>query len=509
VIKFSIIGLSGLMILAIGFNLVPPRLGFSAVAVLALMYLGSIGKTVFNPLYWVWAPWVFALIPSLTGFLHYRDPPISVDAIGYIFVALVVCSVGVFVFGYSRNSVVSSADRFNLVVASITKNERLISWLAAAGILGASLFAIEMIFIVGATTENLFSLRQQYEARDVSILSRLAPLLVWGSWVSLAAVVIAWQKVGNRQRMLWAISPLFSVLLSLLSAGRQSVFQVLIIISFALLFRYAFEKLYKAGKRQPRLRGKRLGLVPKVLVGSAMLTIVFYMGAIAALRNDARNVLTKSDYLLTVFAAEPDDASREFLDQLPQEIEDSTYEAVIYFSSGVSLFSGLFEISELPQFGGQFTFPWVARRFEAISGQKVTDSMNLRRDLMDGRGYMSHGWSTAFASYILDFGLWGSIAFLLVVGALAGLAFKNFNTHPSFFNLLLVFAANIHFLYMIMLPASSDSVFFFFVIGNMFIANVLHKRMNFVRYRRGVGFGGSHENPQRNAAVELPESTKH
>lgn len=487
--KLGLVILSGIILLTMLFGVLPSRLGMSAIGVITLIYLGAIGKTFFNPLYWIWAPWVLAFVPSITGFILYTNPAINIEAVGYILVALVALTVGWFIGGYNKISAVSSAEQYRRVVESVTKNELLISRLAFAGIIGALLFAVEMIFVVGATAEDLFALRQQFANREVSILSRLAPLLVWGSWVALAAVIIGWHKLSLRQRLLWVSSPAFCAVLSLLSAGRQSVFQMLIIICMALMFRYAFGKVREGRGQRLKSKGRRIGFLPRVFVGSAMLAIVGYMGAIAALRNDAQNVSTKTDYLLTVFAAEPDPASREFLERLPQAAEDSIFEATIYFSSGVSLFSGFLEISDLPQFGGQFSFPWVARRFEAINGTKVTELMEFRRELMGGLGYMSHGWSTAFASYILDFGRWGSLGFLLIVGGLAGLAAANYKTNPSFFNLLLVFAANIHFLYMIMIPASSDSVFFFFVVGTVFIVSVLRKPIHPARFRRDASIG--------------------
>jgi hypothetical protein len=154
---------------------------------------------------------------------------------------------------------------------------------------------------------------------------------------------------------------------------------------------------------------------------------------------------------------------------IPYNIGDAIYEAIIYFSSGISLLSGFLTIKYEGFYGGTFTFPWMARRFEILSDTSVVEAMQQLEALMASGRFMSHGWATAFASYVLDFGSIGAFLFMFLVGILSAMTWHMYAKRPDIFSLMLIFAANINLFYMIMVPATSDSIFFFFVVGNVLL----------------------------------------
>jgi hypothetical protein len=139
---------------------------------------------------------------------------------------------------------------------------------------------------------------------------------------------------------------------------------------------------------------------------------------------------------------------------------------------------------------GMFTFPWLARRLEFITASTVADAMQQREAFVAAQGFMGQSWQTAFVSYILDFGYAGAVVFMLLVGAVSGFAWRIHSRQPTVFSLALIFAANIHLFYLIMFPATSDSVFLFFVIQNTLLCFWLPgkiRRPENKHLRRGVG----------------------
>ncbi len=411
---------------------------------------------------WIWGPWVVALSPSFSGLLFYSNPPISQQSLAYIAACLVSANVA-YILSSPRRA--RPREEYAALVVSIYRSARLITNLAFVGLVGSALFAIEMVILVGVNFGDLFALRGIYAGRDVTLLSQLAPMLIWCSWISLVAAILAWQVLPPSSRRIWVASPAATAVLSVLSAGRQAVFQLLVILVLCLAYRFAAAGTARAWLEVLFARYRKVGLAVKLLLASGAAGIVIYMGVVAVLRNDSTNEILKSQYLFQVFGAAPDPDAYSALSILPFNAGEVFWEGLIYFSSGVALFSGFFDISVGEHYLGQFTFPWVARRFEFLSSNTVVEAMQARRDLMIAKGFMSHGWSTALASYILDFGVFGAVLLFFVFGWLAGLALRRFGRSPNIFSFCLVLAANVNFIYMIMVPATSDSVFFFFVLG--------------------------------------------
>ena len=460
------------------FDLLPGSLVLFIVLIALIAFVGYRDQRALSPAFWIWAPWGLAFAPSLVGLVEYQYPRVSLAAFAYIITLLVLASVG---FIMARHAVdlrpKSKLAKFHSVLAGIGSNRNTISALAFGGLLGAGLFAVEMIIFTGVNLDQMFELRDQYVSREVSFLSRIAPLLVWGSWVALAGAIIAWERLRSWDKIIWVSSPLAATALSVLSAGRQMVFQILIIGGLAALFR-----MY-AGRKYRNPRGinewQRSSLFMRVGALAMLVGAIAYMGAIAILRNDPNNEISKLDYLIAVFAVYPDQPTYEYLRALPAGTGGAIFEAIVYFSSGSSIFSGFYTLADQPLNYGKFTFPWIARRFEMFMDFSILDAMEQRRQLMRINGFMSHGWATAFSSYILDYGVIGCAMLMFTSGLLAGTAWFMFNAHPSFYGLLLVFAGNMQFFYTIMVPATSDSVYLFFLLGSLSL--FVHERLRQVR----------------------------
>ncbi len=475
--RILIILACGVTVVAYAANWPTPLIGYF-LSMTGLILIMAVKKNPIGTFSWIWWPWVLALAPSMTGLLTYTHPAISLDALLYIFFYVSAASVGYLVTFHSSPHPIKTSDSHCMeVVDSILYYRNIISYMAILGILGAVFFAIEMILIVRANVGDLFILRDQFSSREVGALSRLAPLLVWCSWVALAAAIIGWEMISPIRRVLWLTSAFSATFLSILSAGRQTVFQILIIVALCFLYRLPLRKIYKnANPFGFYRRVKKLGLFARFFATVSVVGGVFYMGLVAVFRQDQTNSLSKSEYLFYVFRVEPQQEVYKILSSIPYDIGDAIYEAIIYFSSGISLFSGFLTIQYEGFYGGTFTFPWLARRFEILTDTSVVEAMQRLQVMMESGRFMSHGWATAFASYVLDFGHIGAFLFMFLVGILSAMTWRMYAKRPDIFSLMLIFAANINLFYMIMVPATSDSIFFFFVIGNVLLHLLLPLR---------------------------------
>ena len=248
-------------VVAYAANWPAPLIGYFLLMTCLILFMAA-QKNPIGTFSWIWWPWVLALAPSMTGLLTYTHPAISFDALLYIFFYVSAASVGYIITFYSSpHPIKTTGDHCVKVVDSILYYRNIISYMAILGILGAVFFAIEMVLIVRANVGDLFILRDQFSSREVGAFSRLAPLLVWSSWVALAAAIIGWEMISQIRRVLWLASAFSPTFLSILSAGRQTVFQILIIVALCFLYRVPLRKIYRSANPFGFYRRvKKLGL---------------------------------------------------------------------------------------------------------------------------------------------------------------------------------------------------------------------------------------------------------
>lgn len=420
-----------------------------------------------NCVYWIWFPWLLSMLPVTLSVITYSDPEISAQAIGLIFIYLCITTLGYTVLApkFDMQTMIENGIQVRL---SIARHKKIIDLLAALGLLGSILFFLEMYAVVGVDLNNLFTLRSAFSNRQVTVLSQISPLIAWGGWVSLAAAVIGSGGISSTRKYTWMILGLSGALLSVLSAGRQTIFLIILVIVMAHAFRNSSDvrKTLRRSYERP----------PSLIMMSAIFAGIIYMALVAILRVDSANTTSKSEYLFSIFGVQPDWSTFGFLQESIGGATDAFYETLLYFSSGVSSFSAFITGDPLGPFWGKMTFPWVGRRLNFLSEYSPEQALALLAGYNEQVGAMPVGWSTAFGILIWDFGFLGSIALVFFMGLLAGQAWRVHISHANIFSLMLVFFANINFLYLLMMPATSDTVSFFFVCGNLLIVVGLRRR---------------------------------
>jgi oligosaccharide repeat unit polymerase len=431
-------------------------------------------KNPLNPVLWIWLPWAFAMTPVLFGIITYTAPEISLEAVIFIAVFLTVATLGYKLSApkITKQDLMTAGQH---VRQSIAVHAAIIDILAILGLFGATLFFIEMYMLIGVDLTNLFSTRTMFSSRQATIMSQLSPLVSWGGWVSVAAAIIGTTVISRLRRYFWFSCGLATALLSIMSAGRQTVFLLLLIVLMAYVFK-------SSTRPKQKLDGKKeASSKTQVILVTSAATI--YMALIAILRNDDTNTTTKSEYLFSIFGITPDWEVYSFLSIQLGGIIDSVYEYFVYFSSGVSSFSAFLTGDPQDTFWGKMTFPWVARRLNFLSENSPEEALAQLAEYNAVVGAMPVGWSTSFGIYIWDFGIVGAIVFVFLVGFLSGQTWRIHNRNPSIFSLMLIFFFNINYFYFLTVPATSDSVVFFFLSGNLALVALLSGKSAKVRWR--------------------------
>lgn len=424
-----------------------------------------------HPLRWLMVTWSVSFSPILIGFISYND--INKNGSGINYIALFI---GMFIFGYivggnikiDKNSIINNASNYIYYQDKLFLSYSGI--FAILGILGSVLFSVEMIFISGiGFSEDLLSIREAYVDRTTSILAQVASLLSWGSLFSLVTIFSYWHGFSIVQRILIGLAPIAFFAYSLFSAGRQAAFQILFFSLMAsLIATYRSNILNQTHAKS--------SLLSKIATKLVFILLIIYMFVVAYLRQEVGALDSKTNVLLTMFGAYYPERILFFTEYFPIPLLDSFTEMLIYISSPIAIFSSGFDLKIDSIYYGIFNFPYIARRFEWLTGITVLDAMEIRRNLLRSAGLMSHGWSTAITSLIFDYGKFGALIFSVALGFSAKSIYQFFREKPTLVVANLLVSVNVGVVYQIMFPAWSDTNFLmYFVISLLLVVRLKNR----------------------------------
>jgi hypothetical protein len=348
----------------------------------------------------------------------------------------------------SLGPVLASEEAGQIFLRSAVRNKPLISACAVAGITSGLLVAYETFVVRGASPLDIVILRALVEDhRESSIYSQLGAVLAPGGLVSLCGVLLCSRVASRAEKALWVAGALGSSAISVISAGRQTVFQVVIImfISMALL--------------------RCLGLARTVskrrlwITGIASSLIFAYMVVIGSLRNDA--LVSKDKYVVDLRMAQAhiEETINDRFEDLPGLVKDGTVESITYASAPIPNFASLWYADiEKPQLG-LFGFPFVTRRVRLLFPwvRSDTERMQAYYNAMEAMGKSGEVWYTTVRDFIFDFGYLGALIVMCLYGVLAQKAAHLLANSPTFGSAMVIVSASIVAAYFPLISAISDT----------------------------------------------------
>ena len=392
--------------------------------------------------------WLIAAMPITLGIIEYNfylDIDISFElmltsyVIAFVFGVFIVRTV---VFPKMRQHVgeVDPAREIQRLNFSIV----FCGW---AGLLGSIFLLIDFFINRGGSLSNLAELRSNYSfsVAPASIFGKLASVLTWACLYCFIVVFYYWSNLTIKFRLYLFVPIVGYFLTSLLSAGRQAAYQIVIVSVLIMAYRVNTKSSSRGGASR---------LVFAVLLCS---TLVSYMGFIAIVRNDAAISADKREVLRLLFDYRMSDTLYDIEQWVGPNISTFIEEVLTYFTAQIVLFRTFLEVGISEKYYGVFTFPFLLRQIEGITGVSVIGALIDKTVAMDNAGVISTGWTTAISAYIQDFGIYGAYPFLALLGGYSEYTWKKARTSGDFHDFTIMILMMMSAFYMPMVPASSDT----------------------------------------------------
>ena len=447
----------GILSIIISFIIAIDNLVYAFVpfVILVIMLLGS--KTFRkSPLMFFVLPWSFMYIMYFTDIITYSQDTRNIAPLLYITICNTLIILG---YHFSSRIKYSIPKRQLNGEANLINCKKIISILAILGLLGNLCFAYELLFITGINISEIVSVRSTFISRNVTVFSQIGSLLSWGSITALPAIILLREKTSKAERTIWLLSAGFYSLYSILSAGRQVIFQILLVLVSTLIIRSSLHKrdnilvLYDNISKRNKKRIK-IGIIILALL------IIIYMFFIAGSRNDGSISSKKWDVLSLYFGARLNPKIGDIYSILPKSLADGLSEALVYFTHEIPQFTVYWDIDRsFGPFLGFYSMPFLDRRLYSlgIADVSVEEKMQYVRNFMSSQGAMPVGWKTFYSYILLDWGLIGGVFFCFIYGIYIGYVYKNFMKKRSLISAIWLIRTEIGLFYTVIFPATCET----------------------------------------------------
>ncbi len=418
------------------------------------------GKMVsISPLLYFLVPWGFMITMYYSNIIIYTKINNNEPLI-YIFTAIICVVLG---YMFASKVKIFSTQRFNENNNTNINNEkfilRIVTFVSILGLIGSLLYTIELLFITGIDLRNLSATRYLVQNREVTVFSQIGSILGWGSLVALVGLIVLWNNINKRQRIIWLISSVLFSLFSVLSSGRQVVLQIMLVIICSLSIRNSNMQRYSFRKIKSN---KKINFIFGVLI----LSIVIYSFYVATNRNDNLISDSKIVVLAKYFGFKFDENVQSVLYNLPSLIGEGLAEAIVYYTHEIPEFTIFWSIPKIGPFGGLYSIPFIDRRLYTIGLTQfsVDYKMAYVRSFMISMGSMPVGWKTFLSFLILDYGKIGGLFVCFLLGSVSAYIYKCYKKRKGFFSALFLVRINVGMIYTIMFPAVSDTGLLFMLV---------------------------------------------
>ena len=301
--------------------------------------------------------------------------------------------------------------------------------------------------VSGGGLSDVVALREQAGVQRASVWAKFAMLTSWAG-IFTAIFAIHYRRQLSSRRMVMYLFPLVGLLLlSLFSAGRQAAMQILIILLFAFL----------VGRRDSQKIGLKTIFSPYFLCLAGPITA--YLAWITIERNDGNVSNLKYEVLARLFNFEINNTLMTYAHWLPSEVFDVLVEFIVYFSNSIPLYAEFLQLDWSLNFG-VFTFPFLMRQLEPLTGMSVLGSLQSKIRAMNDAGVMGFGWTGTFSAWILDFGIYFAFLMVAALGLFSSYYWvrARHTRRPFDVGFAIFFLINIFYFYMF--PAVSETQIF-------------------------------------------------
>lgn len=363
--------------------------------------------------------WIICVMPLQLGVI---DFPLASESRSRLVVAVLIY-LSLFLTGSALTSDGRNLAYRRIEIRSIEflVTKRVARYLWWAGI--ASIVCVIADFYVSdiGSLDNLVALRERYVVREGTAFTKIASVTSWAT-LYCALYAVWYRKRMSKTSVIWYFVPAAGYFLtSLLSAGRQNAFQLMLI---AIVVYCVFPTV------KNKSNVKSLGsLFAVAAISSGM---IIYMGYVAVMRNDGSISSDKAEVLKTIFGFEIEPQFDLLLMSIGSEFRSTTIEAIAYFSTSIVLFGNFLELDMDRRFFGAMTFPFVLRQLQPLTGVSVLEALQTKVDWMYGLGVMGNGWTGALSSNIMDFGYIGAGLYVFALGYYSALRWRIYKSDAAF-----------------------------------------------------------------------------
>ncbi len=413
-----------------------------------------------SPLAWLMTIWNIIFINAYSGIIIYHSP-IDYSALLYLSLTLFVFAIGYFLPFNDKNKHVPLSFKIKL-----SNKESIITIiLAYMGIIGGIFIFIDIIILSGGNINNLSALRLLIGTREVSIFGQLAAILLSGSFFSLVVLLIF--KFKNQIILILSVVGLATG--SIVSAGRQNIFQIFLVITMVLLIKF---KYHIKTKLSPGI---------KIIGFSLIGIIIVYLIVLSATRDVTSMDKNKMvGYTKTNNLSYSDDFSN-LMNKLPIEASNFIADFTFYFSEEIIVYSDAYRYKTYPIINIDFLqfFPFFERQLHKLGLRKNT--LELRMNKLWEKHYetsvFNSAWGTSMLTLLKCFGYLGGILIVFLHGLFSRYIYSSFLRKPELSTILALIVNNIILFYTAITPVTQEISFMFFVFISFYF--FFRKKVNF------------------------------
>jgi len=416
-----------------------------------------------NPILWLLLSWNILFINAFSGVIIFN---IDIDIIEPIIICLSI--ILTFFLGYSINlgnfkqiyqtSILIFHDFF--VKKVLSKKLHYITYIFSIfAIIGAILFIIEIVFIYNGNLFEPMELRDIFHERDVTLLSQLSAIFAFGGLFSVSAFIFLSK---SKYRTVYLIGTIALTVGSLLSAGRQMIFQLIM----SSLFCFSILRFYKINLS--------ISKIHKYIFGTVIVLIISFFVFISTAR-DLVSDKSKAEVYSSLNTSSYSDDFLNTLSFFPSYIEDFFVDYTFYFSHEIFLFSEWWHENEIQviDYSVLRFSPFIERIVDRFGLPFETQAERIIRfkNFNSKGSIIPQGWRTTNASLFGNLGYLGSYLLVFFHGFFSKKLYIKCLTRPNFGLLNLSIANNLILIYTISNSVFSETQVLFYIIVSFLLIN--------------------------------------
>lgn len=438
-------------------------------------------KNYISPMLYLLVPWGFMLSMFFSTTIVYTQKTDNIIPILYLLLCLALIWGG---YGFGGQFRFRSSKKYNADEGTEYSESRslisFVTWLSIISILGSVLSIYELLFVAGLDMTSLNSMRTSYVSRETGIFSQLGNILSWGCLVSVPGFFFFSKKQKKGSSILWLAALGLFLIQNVLSAGRQSVFSIALMMLSCFMVKISLStKINSVAKRKRKKEKKKQKRYLIILLVAA----IAYMMFVATARTNRQLASSRLGELEYYFGFTFCSWMEEFLSILPVGMADGIAEMIVYFTHQVPEFTIFWDIPMIGPFLGLYSMPFIDRRlsFLNLSAYDMAAKMEYVRSYMQSQGVMPVGWRTAFSYYLLDYGKIGTLLFCFLLGVYAKNVYRSYNQERTYFNTLRLVVICVYMCYTVMMPVTCETAWLLLIIFAN-IMPVIEKRYPRLKY---------------------------